>query len=125
MRALDRLEDLLARHRFELGAIGLDDVDGVAAGAGFLDRAVEDGFGSGAPQAGLDAVFLLERLDDRPEVGRLRGGINRQLAFALGAVDQPLQAIGALVRRQLRGRRRLCRCGGADRMPRCQQASAR
>ena len=91
MRALDELENLLARQRLQLGSVGLDDVDGMAAGARFLKRAVEDGLGAGAPDAGLDAVLLLVGLDDRTEVGRLRGRVDRDLAFALRALDQPLQ----------------------------------
>jgi hypothetical protein len=103
---LHLLQDLLPRHRFELGAVGLDDVDGVAAGAALLKRAVEDGLGTGAPEARLDAVLLLEGLDHRSEIGRLGRGVDGELALLSGTRDQPLQAIAAVVGRQFGDRRR-------------------
>ena len=94
MGTLHDLENLLARQRFQLGSVRLNDVDGMTPGAGFLKRTVENRLGAGAPDAGLDAVLLLVGLDDRIEVGRLRRRIDGDLALSLRAFDEALGAIG-------------------------------
>ena len=104
VRALDELKDLLAVHRLQLGTVGLDDVHGETAGAALLHGAIEDGLGPGAPDAGLDPVFLLERLDDGAEVVRLGGGVDGELAFLLRALDELLQSVGPFVERHIGGR---------------------
>ncbi len=69
---LHPLQMLLARERLQLGSVGIDDIDRVAAGARLLERTVEDRFGAGAPDAGLDAVLLLIGFDYGTEVAGLR-----------------------------------------------------
>ena len=103
--ALHDLQDLLTVQRLQFRAVGLDDVDGEAAGAALLHRAVEHGLGASAPQADVDAVGLLERLDNRTEVACLGRGVDVELSFSPGALDEPLHAIGALVERHVGGRR--------------------
>jgi hypothetical protein len=51
----------------------------------------------------LNAIFFLEASDERGIVVGRRVGIEGERAFALGAVDEPLLAIGALIIGDLSG----------------------
>ena len=114
MRRLHRLEHFFAVHRFHLGAVGFDDVDGKPVTARLGHRPLEDFLGAGAPHADFDSIFFLEAGDQRAHVVGLRGGIEAEGALFFRAVDQPLQPIGTGILGQLghvRAWRRLCRGG--------------
>ena len=89
-------------HRLELGPVGLDDVDGEAVRARFLDRSVDDVLGAGAPRDHLHAVLLLEGGAELADVGRLERRVDADRAFLLRAGDQLL----ACGRRRCRAPRR-------------------
>ena len=98
---LHLLQQVLAIERLERRARPGHDVDLEAPGPGLVQDALQDALGVGTPDLDLDAVFLVEGRDqNRNVLGRDRR-IEGELLFALGAFDQPLLAVGALVGRDL------------------------
>ena len=114
VRALDELQDILAMHRFELGPVGLHDVDGETVRARFLHRSLNDVLGTGAPRNHLHAVLLLERGAKLADVGRLERRVDAEGAFLLRARDQLLHAVGAGVERDIGGSRARLHLRGDD-----------
>ena len=97
----DFLQQLLAMKRFEFGSVGLEDVDFEAAAARFVDGALHDGLGTGAPDIDLDAVFLFEGRGHCAHVAGRGGSVDGEAAFLFCAISEPLRAVGALVKRDL------------------------
>ena len=96
----------------ERETVALQDVEIEAAGLRLGRHAPQDVLSGAAPDAHLEAVFVLEGLLQRRDALMLHRRVDHQLAFALGAIDQALRAVGALVDGErgdvrLRERRRL------------------
>ena len=88
----------LARQRLQLGAVGLDDIDVVAARPRFVERALHHLVAQRAPKLDLDSVLLLERVRERH---RLRSGerrIQRERPLLPRPPGEALGAIAALVK---------------------------
>ncbi len=90
--------ELLARKRLEFRAICFNDVEDAASGPRFRKRALEHVLAQRPPERDFDPVFLLEGLCKRPRLGRCHGRIKRERAFLARFCDQPLRAIGAVVK---------------------------
>ena len=83
--------------RLELCRHGGEAVDRAASGAALRHGALNQVLRARAPILELDAVFLLEGGDHRVHVGRHGGTVDADGAFLLGAFDQHLGAVGALI----------------------------
>src|SRR5713101_1394896 len=104
VRRLDLLQDLFAVQRLHLGAVGLDDVHGIAVGPRFGDGALQHLLRVCAPHADLHSVFLLVGADQRSHIVGLRRSIEIELLLLLRALDQFLQAAGARIEADVRRR---------------------
>ena len=98
---LDLGEELLGIQRLHGGRVVEHEINVVAPGACLVEDALADVLGAGAIEIDLDPVFLLEGGDERGVVLGRSVRIERDRALALGAFDQALGAVRALVVRDL------------------------
>src|SRR5260221_12081293 len=107
VRAVELGEDAFARHLLEIGADRFDGIELEAAAARFGDGALRNLFAVRAPQVHLDAVLLLECLEERAGFARRERGIEDDYALAasLLAVRTALK-VERIVRRLCVERRR-------------------
>src|SRR6202008_2752262 len=111
MRRRDRLQDALAIKRLHLDRGAVDRVDLVAPGARLGDRALQDVLGGRAPYPDLDAVALLESIDERQQVPFGKARIEGERAFFLRQRQHFLDPVGAFVAQQVL---RECRWRGGE-----------
>ena len=109
-RRLHGIQQLFAMQRLQRRRAGVIGVGRTAAGAALVERALHDRLGAAAPDLDVDAVFLLEGVDDGRRVVRHQRSVVADRAFLLGALDQPRRAVGALIGGDLGERARLRRC---------------
>src|SRR5262249_22085860 len=95
VRALEASDHALARERLELGRVGLDDVDRVAARFRLVQRALHHLRAERAPQLDLHAGLLLECLRERNRLRGGEGGVNDERPLLARAFGEALRAVGA------------------------------
>ena len=105
----DRLEQMLAPQHLGLRRDDGDDVGGRAARTAFGERLVHHDLGARATLAHLDAVALLERLDQLVRVLGREGGVEEDATLLARALEEALLAVGAFIARELRQRLRVQR----------------
>ena len=98
---LDRLQQLFAMQRLELGRDCCETVDQAAARTRLGHGALHQVLRARAPVLKVDAVFGLEGVGDRLHVLQNGRAVDADHAFLLGARDQALHAVGPLIARDL------------------------
>jgi hypothetical protein len=101
LRAVELLEETLAVERLHLRPVQLEAVDREAPGAMLGQRALQHLLAARAPQLDLDAVLLLERLDDRHRVLEVERGVDDRALLLLRSGQHALIAVRALVQVQI------------------------
>src|SRR6266702_5195029 len=107
IRRVNFLQQILAPQRFLLRRNDGDHVGAGAAGARFGDDLPQDDLRAGTPDVDLDAVFVLERLDQLIGVFDREGRIEEKRAFLLCPSHQALLPVFALIRGQILQRLRM------------------